>query len=701
MRIFQRKTNETKETKRKHTVGWVKLWDNYLSNIHNRDDSEDAAHPLRDYQLYSDFSATFSKRQKISVYFSIDSFNRGMDLNYRLEIRQQCGMNVRVNFIDLNEPYMIDWTNRETKNRFRIWSSIDQNIQSSDINEYNYYENIDSLDENELRKQSLMYISDAVKRRQREMFKTQQIMIISGDRGKDFDKSLQNIVATCARLQINITRLTGDISDYLAIYSPFALNRNTDIERTVGTNILPDEIISRYITYSQGKVGNGTLYWGSDIYTQFPVLSEPKRDSTDAEIWAVVAETGGGKSFLVKSLLLQLLARKDMVGTINDIENEYVQLAYLVKADDHDNAKIIDFGSDQGNYFDAVEIYLTGNADLDSTMYEDSYNLTVEVFKTLGISQKGLEREDELTEWMIQIIKQGVADTYKDAGVFATDMKTWRKSKGLRYYAVYEHIRNVNRQNNEVFQKAKDLLLAKLASYFDENGAHAGKFTEEKRITIDQIIDSKLVINKFGLQGRSGNELDETQLALMQLYTTQIGHIRSVFAKAQGKYNFKVFEEVQRWAKMRGSADILNATITGERKLGTITIVVSNKASELLDNDTLGVFQNYTSIAVGAIADADVRRRLCERISMPLMTRELDQIAKESKVTGEDSGTGMQQSEIENNMYAKSFMVYLNRSEYAICKVRLPHSISNSDLFRTGVKLADDEPLDEDIAESY
>lgn len=689
---------------RKSTSSWVTLWDSYLTNLHHKNNSMSNSHPVRDHNLYGDFTGTYSSTRKISVYFSIDGFESTMNIDYRTEMRWLCRQGVRINFIDINEPYKIDWNNRETKNRFKIWSSIDKNLNNGEIDEYNYAQNISSLDENEVRKASLIYVADAVLKRKREVFRTQQMMIISGERGREFDESLERIIEYCTKNGIKTTRITGNVQDYLSVYSPFALNKNQAVAQTVGTNILPDEIISRYHTYSQGKVGVGTLYWGSDIENQFPVLSEPKRNSTDAEIWLIIAETGGGKSFEVKGLLPQLLARKDMVGTINDIENEYVPLAWLVKADENDSARILDFGSDQGNYFDAVEIHLTGNEDLDITMYEDSYNLTVEVFKALGISQKALIRGDEMTEWTIQIIKEGVTNAYRSVGVLSTNMETWKLSKGLRYRAVYEQIKKIKRENT-MFKKAKDLLLVKLDSYFDEHGAHAGKFSEEKRITLEQIIDAKLVINKFGLAGRSGNEIDETQMALMQLYTTQIGHIRALFAKSQGKFNFKVFEEVQRWSKMSGSADILNATITGERKLGTITIVVSNKASELLDNDTLGVFQNYTTIAIGAIADAEVRKRLTDTISMPLMLPELDEIAKQSKVTGEEfEESRMTSDEIESNPYAKAFMVYINRSEYAICKMRLPKSIRDTELFKTGVNTSlnkDNVAVDSEITEIY
>lgn len=677
----------------KYSIKWTKLWDNYIYSILNKNNSANNIHPVRNSNFYRDYTGLYSKNRNITVMFSIDGFFHEMNIDYRTELRRVCRQGVRVNFINNMVPYEINLEDKQSKNKFRVWSSVDKNIQESGIDEYNYAENMSKLDETQLRKESLTYISKAVRKRRRQILKMQQIMLVSGERGEDFDYSLGKVISLCKedRLGIKITRITGDIDDYLKVYSPFSLISNNHVERKVGTNTLPDEILSRFNTYSQGKVGKGSLYWGSDIENQFPVLSEPKKNDTDAEIILVLAETGGGKSFEVKALLPQLLARDDMVGTINDIENEYTELGYLVSASGTDKVQMVDLGSDQGRYFDAVEINLTGDEELDSLMYEDSYNFTVAVFQALGVSDASLKREDLIAEWSTQIIKTGVSNMYSRAGVRAEDQSSWKNSKGLRYQSVYEEIKKVKGDNKD-FKQAKDLLMAKLDSYFAEGGAHRGKFNEDKRITLNEIIDAKLVINQFGLKGKSSENLDPVKMSLMSLFTTQIGHLRAVFAKSRGQFNFKVFEEVQRWVKMKGAADLLNSTITGERKIGTITIVISNKASELLNDDALGVFENFTTIAVGAISDAKVRRQLTERIDMNLILPELDEIAKQSKLTAEDvnGASDMSQDDIEANPYAKAFFVFLDRSEYAICKMRLPKNIRESKLYKTGVKETED-----------
>jgi len=43
-------------------------------------------------------------------------------------------------------------------------------------------------------------------------------------------------------------------------------------KKLVGNTTLTDEVISRFNTYDQGKIGERGIYIGSDIYSGFPVL---------------------------------------------------------------------------------------------------------------------------------------------------------------------------------------------------------------------------------------------------------------------------------------------------------------------------------------------------------------------------------------------------------------------------------------------
>src|SRR5690606_15892459 len=201
--------------------------------------------------------------------------------------------------------------------------------RSSDL--YEMAGEVGALDAQNYKKQSLWYLINADLRRKRKLFSVQGIMLISGKRGIAFDDTVRAVEKVCKDNTIKIKRISGNISDYLETFSPFSLKVDSSVIKRAGSNVLTDEIAARLNSYDQGTVGKCTTYWGTDVYSKKPVLKEPKEIATDAENWLIVAETGGGKSYMTKVLIIQLLGRNDVVGTINDIEgDEYTDLGYIV-----------------------------------------------------------------------------------------------------------------------------------------------------------------------------------------------------------------------------------------------------------------------------------------------------------------------------------------------------------------------------------
>lgn len=535
-------------------------------------------------------------------------------------------------------------------------------------------------------------------------------MIISGKRGVDFNNSVKEIVNLCKLMNIKISRVIGDVPEYLKVFSPFSNTFDNKILDKCGCITIPDELLARFNTYAQGTVGRSGIYWGTDIYSAFPCLKPVKATTETAENWLITAETGGGKSFFVKGILVQLLAKDIYNGTIMDVEGfEYLPLAnYLSQQDD---VVILNMGEGSGAYYDPFEILITGDAELDEDMYSLSTSFTLSLFKCLlGTTQD----EDE---WVDIVINDAVSLTYAKAGVDATKMETWSNSHGFTVYDVYDTLKSlksngdssravssmfthslyeekmglgkkldkndVNRliTSNEGYQKAIDMCIAKISRYFEPNGVRASLF--RKRIDISDVQDAKLVICSFGMAGKSPNTVDPIQMALMQLYSANISHLRSVFSKNNGKFNFKLWEEFQRWGGFPDADKTINVALTGGRKLGDINIIITNKVIDMLEDDKFGVFSNITTFALGAIGDAYVREQLCERLTIPQMLPELDKLSNENK----DLSLYIEGDTLMSNPYKKAFLIGLDRTIYTISKMMIPKELRESHIFRTGIDL--------------
>lgn len=708
---------------KKRTVNFITLWDEIGTSYVKKHDSEYGERRL--YNLYVDTNGFYSGEDNVTFVYSIDGYPREIRNSYISDLRTCCRGGVRISVISPLEKTVIDWTSTQMRARLKVWKTLEE--ENGEIDEYNLHSKLTTLDSQDWRKDSLIYLSTAEIRRKRKLFKFRTLMLVSGTRGKDFNDVVKEIEKQFKLLNIQYSRIIGDIPEYLKVFSPFSNTFDSGILDKCGCITIPDELLSRFNTYSQGLVGKDGIVWGTDIYSGFPCFKPIKRTTETAENWLITAETGGGKSFFVKGLLVQLLADDNYNGTIMDVEGfEYKPLGNFLSH--NDEVVKLNMAEGSGNYYDPVEIIVTGNPELDEDMYSLSTSFTLSLFKCL------LGNTTEYDEWIDIVITDAVALTYGKAGVDATDMSTWNKSKGYTLFDVYNELKSlktngdagraisamsahslyeeklgignrlstndVNRLivSNEGYQKSIDMCIAKISRYFEPNGVRSSLF--KNRITIDDIKSAKLVICSFGMAGKSPNTVDPIQMALMQLYSANISHLRSIFSKFDGKFNFKLWEEFQRWGGFPDADKTINVALTGGRKLGDINIIITNNVKAMLDDDKFGVFGNLTSFAIGAIGDAYTREELCARLTIPMLQADVDKIADENK----DLAAYIEGDTLLQNPYSKAFLLGLDRTVYTVSRMSIPKNLRESELFRTGINKKEivDEQTDniEDMADS-
>lgn len=676
-------------------IGPIALWRRVIINRINRNNSIKPR--VQGDNLYSNGFATMSGRNNISYYYSIDGYPARIPIKFKQAIRAEARRGVRISFISTFEPTRIDWDSPQMRSKMRVWRSVEEN--SDAVDEYNYVDNIGSRDNMERRKASLVYLADADKRRRRNLFKYRTLMIISGERGENFDKTVEEVCIYCKNQGIVITRVEESITDFLRAFSPFSMESTMNVLQKVGSNTIPDEQLARFNGYSQGSIGKSGIMMGTDIYSGYTVYKMFKKNSTDAETVLITAETGGGKSYYLKFILLQLTGLPEYNGTINDIEGfEYIPFGAFVA----NNSKVVvlNMAEGQGCYYDPFEIVLTGNEDLDKDMFQMSKNFTNSIMCVL-IGKELVSNNI----WAQKIVNNAISKAYADLGVDEFDIDTWDRTVGSGgLYYVYSKFKELydeffklqesqvkassldlsdRYKLNKGYLDAMDKVVARLSEYFEplENGGIRNNVFR-KKVTLGDIVEAKLVINSFGMAGKSADTVDETQMALSQLSAANISYIRSIFSKAQGKYNYKVWEEFQRWGAFPGSATTIKTAVTGGRKLGDVNFIVTNNVKELLDEDRFGIFDNVSSFAIGAIASSETRARLCKQLSVPLLQPDLDAL-----VTKRGSSESFNSDDELASIYDKAFMVHLDKSVTTIAKVMLPSAISQSDIFKTGVSL--------------
>lgn len=679
-------------------IKFSQLWSRVILDYLNKDDSN--YFNMRNHNIYSNGSDLFSGKDNITFFYTIDGYPKELPINFKEGLRQEAREGVKISFISTFENTRIDWGSAQMRSKLRTWKSIDED--TSDVDEFNYRENIKMLDNNTWRKQSLLYLSDAEIRRKRKLFKYRTMMIISGVRGYNFDTTIKEVLNYCSSSGIRITRVERNLSDFLKSFSPFSLELTPSILKEVGNTTISDELVARYSSYDQGKVGKKGMYWGTDIYSGFPVFKLVKKNVVDAENLLITGETGGGKSFFLKGLLIQFLGNPNFTGTIMDIEGfEYLFLAGFVA--NNDKVIVLNMAEGQGKYFDPVEINVTGDEELDKDMFSFSKSFTLAYIKTL-LGKKLMEKD-----WSSVIVNDAFAKTYASRGV-TSSQETWGNSKGLTLFDVYENMKLLYKEilnpdgtrkdlgglyndmydedyefvqaykYNTGYRDTLDLVIAKLSSYFEpleKGGTRSDVFQE--RVTLQDIKDAKLVVCSFGMAGKSADMVDPIQMSLSQLSAANISHMRSIFSQSRGLYNFKVWEEFQRWGAFPDSEKTITTALTGGRKLGDVNLIVTNWVRKLLDDDKFGIFGNTTSFAIGAIDDDETRDMLCKRLSIPLLKKDLDKL-----VTKKGSNESFSSDEEVTSIYDKAFLIRLDKSITTIVKMKMPEHIARSSIFRTG-----------------
>lgn len=667
-------------------ISIVRVYDEMLftSKVKHRSNDTNFVNPERGY-LGIDFSAIHD-REKITYIYLVYKYPSKLSIDYKKTLRKQCVGESRLHFLAFNRPHVIEWSSQRMKGRLEVLKQVSQSNGDKETDAYSHHEDNNKIANQNRLEESLMYFADAEKLRERTTFKHTGVFILTGKRGEDMDDSSRSLETEAKKMGFVIERVMYDVAETLGYYSPFTRQMkhpNTDL---LPTQVITDEHLARQYLYEQGTIGNRGVYFGSDIKYKYPVLKVIKQKSTSAETIVVVAETGGGKSNFIKNVLLQLLNKPNFIATLMDIEGyEYTPLTTFVGR----KAKVLRLNMAQGSgkYYDPVEIPdLTGNKEIDDDLYTVSNNYTLGIMNILA--GKLVDTDD----FVPNLIKKGVSEFYTGLGVDYDNPDTWGKTKGKRLHDVYLKIKEYTAgqiTGDALHEKklAVDKLMLALGDAFEKGGTMAHIFKEP--VNVVDIIQAKVVQCAFGMAGKSEKIVDPVSLGLMQLFAAALSHVRSVYAKAQGLYNVKVWEEFQRWGKFKNSDSTIGTAITGGRKLGDVNIIITNDVGIVLKDDKFSILSNYSSMIVGAVADEKVRAELAVRISYPQMKSVMDEIAAAAKK--EDDLTDFQREKIiagetGENRYTYSFLTILDRSRVAISKLIMNPEVVDTPLFKTGIQ---------------
>lgn len=640
----------------------------------------------------SNISIGFShmeSQSQINKYFVITGFP--MYLNYQIfdEIRNRCiGRGIKINFYMYSEPHTIKWDSSEMRNRMDVWKRLATNKKSE--NAFDYRTNRGANIVKDRIMQSTEYFNKAELDWKRTLFRT-AVLIEFVCRKDDESRismieSLQKFKSLCGAQDIKVKELKVNLMDWMSQLGIFCLKGIREVASKIPYRVYTDDVMANFNSYKQGRVGYHGICLGIDVSSRVPVMKKFKDDPDASENWLVSAESGGGKSYFVKTLQTYLLA-DGFVVTIMDYEgDEYLNLAAFVGNGCPEDVKVISMGKGSSIYFDPMEIAeLTGDPDIDCDLRENALAFTMSIFRVLTC---GLT--ETMNMWEESVLSKAIQRVYDEAGVTPLQ-NTWARSKGLRIAQVYEEIKYmveskelVDPTNENLEHKAAARLATMAAVYFEPGATKFGTF--EHPMSVNELFQAKLIIFSFGMKGATSSQIDPVILALKQLSVANVSIQISNHCKYIRRcFNVKVWEEFQRWGEVKGSADIISNAMTGGRKRGDVNILITNDLASILDEDNkvaTRLRQNFNNMAIGRIRDKNVRKQFCEKFGRPELLPSLEKIAQ---AHADDTVAGKKSKGTSNSKYRWAFCLMLDNGKQAIVKVLLPRALRDSKLFKTGV----------------
>ena len=644
---------------------------------------------------YDEISVGFSNicsRDSVSKYFLICSFPLFIDEHIVEEIRSYCRRpGVKINFYSNFNPHKINWDSPEMRNRMQIWEQFSKNTDSS-ASVFEYRKKRADIKNKENIVLSTRYINSSDLDYDRSTLRGYMYIKVSSGRSEEdilnLIDSIDKLKEYFGRNRIKYKELKINLIDWLKFMSPFSLKNDGKINKDIPYRVVVDDDLAIMRSYKQGAIGKTGQILGMDMDSFMPVLYHFKEDPNAPENWLIAAETGSGKSYLIKPLVFNLLSSKKFDGLIIDYEgDEYTNLGYFIKAGRSEDVAMFGLSMDNGKYFEPCVIAdLTGEEEIDRALKKTSIQYIEAMYR---IMVKGMKGEFSIEEK--KVMSMAISQMYDEALV-TEDRNTWKRSKSCRINMVYEQLKYMvenkiltDEQSENKLHKAASKIVDAASIYFEEGESKYGTFREP--IEAEEVFNSKLCIISFGMKGASKDLEDPSVLALKQLCVSYLSIQKSNYCKyVKHCFNFKVWEEFQRYGEAEGSSDIILNTITGGRKRGDVNFIITNDLSKFTDkNNKLaqGLVGNVQHYILGKIKAVDTRNDFCKMFELKDCSITLSKIAKanskKSSVSDELQGGNI------GDAYKHAFCLILEDGSRALLKVLLPKELASSQIFTTGV----------------
>lgn len=198
---------------------------------------------------------------------------------------------------------------------------------------------------------------------------------------------------------------------------------------------LPTHTLSAGFPFTKTYYNDSTGYMaGVDIHTSLPIFFDPFiiNNTRTSHNMAIIASTGGGKSYTMKKLIVNEFARGTKVF-IFDCENEYQKLV------NHNNGEYIDLYSKKGGIINPLQIRYISSEDDD----QDTKETDCPLAKHLGFLEAFFKSAFEsITEKEMVMLLAIVEKLYNSKGIYKNTSINTLQSLKPEDYPIFSDLYN-------------------------------------------------------------------------------------------------------------------------------------------------------------------------------------------------------------------------------------------------------------------
>lgn len=513
------------------------------------------------------------------------------------------GSGAVVDFVIKNEPYTVSLGESGLKARIEAWENA---LQYDWISDY----------EKEVAARCLYTVD--VARRSERMFRSRLYLLIRAKTGSELTAAEKIVYAYLESISCAFYPVSGNLKKTIKYVSMVSDLRVKDLKE-VKAVINSERTLMQLLPDSGGVNDRKGLFLGTNVENFSPYLVDFEQITSARNIYCY-APSGGGKTVFALNLCCSA-----------------VECGWSVCAQDIKGNEFVNFVKATGGYIISmrpmspgfINSFIMHESEATDENAEQYFKERFAFSKRQLIILSGITKEEQISE-LEELLDEFLTAVYIRKSVLATNRATWRVTKELTPFMIYEaFLKFMTPEMQTRYSGVARKVLTEYRMYLSKSGSKSYLFTKE--FNHSDILHANTVMFDFGLLEGSGKGVDRTLFRLKFEYMRKLNAEYIQYKYKCGRKVLKVLEEAQIAAQ---DPEIMQGYVeeyTLRRAQGQTNLLLGNSITALKKSSTAGaLIENVKALVVGKM-NPEAKEEMIQTFGLEKEAGWLDRLGTSSK----------------------------------------------------------------------